>query len=269
MEFRKYHVDAFSSRLFEGNPAAVCILEEYPSDDILISIAAEHNLAETAFVVSQEDSFFIRWFTPSVEVALCGHATLAAAFVLFNFEGYNEKILKFQSKYSGDLFVRRQGELYELDFPADFVSLVDKKESINFGLSIPVQEIYKGKSKYLVILENENQINELKPDLSEIMKLDKEGVIFSAPGESSDFVSRFFCPKIGINEDPVTGSAHTLLIPYWSKRLRKSQMIGKQLSKRGGTLYCQLEGERTYIAGNAVLYSVADVDIKHQALIQV
>ncbi len=266
MKITKYHVDAFADRLFEGNPAAVCLLEKYADDDLLKAIAAEHNLAETAFVVKQQDHFLIRWFTPTVEVDLCGHATLAAAFVLFNHTSFEGDIIHFKTVKSGSLYVTKRDQHYVMNFPSDIPVRIADTQQINFGVGNAILELYRGKSKYLAILNSEEELHDLNPNMSVISNLDLEGVIFTAPGNDYDFVSRFFCPKIGIDEDPVTGSAHTVLIPFWSERLKKETMTARQISHRGGTVYCTLLNDRVEIAGNARLYSIGELFLAEDLL---
>jgi PhzF family phenazine biosynthesis protein len=259
MIIKKYHVDAFADRLFSGNPAAVCLVEEFLSDDLMIKIAAEHNLAETAFIVAKNNHFLIRWFTPTVEVDLCGHATLASAYVIFNHSGYTGKTIHFQTQTSGSLFVHEADDIISMDFPVDIPIRLTNHETVDLGLSYHVPELHRASTKYLAVLNSEKEIHALNPHMESLMNLDREGVIFTAPGDEVDFVSRFFCPKIGIDEDPVTGSAHTVLIPYWSDRLQKKSLIGRQLSYRSGTVYCQMNGDRVQISGHATLYSQGEI----------
>ncbi len=256
-----FQIDAFADKLFTGNPAAVCPLDAWISDELMQNIAAENNLAETAFLVKKNDGYEIRWFTPTVEVDLCGHATLAAAYTLvehLQFEG-NEIML--YSPRSGKLPVRREGERYILNFPSDKIAPVtppnDLLESLN---RIPL-ECYKGKTDYMLVFQNEQQIIDLAPDFKLMNKVKARGIICTAPGESCDFVSRFFGPQSGIDEDPVTGSAHTTLIPYWSARLEKKTLVAKQLSKRGGTIYCEYLDDRVEIGGTAKTYLVGETKV--------
>lgn len=258
MKLPLYHVDAFSGRLFEGNPAAVVLCESELPDQIMQSIAGENNLAETAFVVTQCDTHHIRWFTPTVEVDLCGHATLAAAHVLFNHLNYSSQTLSFSSK-SGPLFVRQEGDLLYLDFPADSLSAVEPPEVLINGLGLEPKELYRGRDDYLAIYDYEDDIAYLCPDMTLISTLPSRGIIVSAPGLAVDFVSRFFAPQSGIPEDPVTGSAHTSLIPYWSRRLSKKNLRARQLSPRGGDLVCNDCGDRVDIGGRAVTFLVGEL----------
>ncbi|MCW3123726.1 MAG: isomerase [Flavipsychrobacter sp.] len=253
-----YQVDAFTNKVFSGNPAAVCPLENWLSDELLQQIAMENNLAETAFYVNEGDRYHIRWFTPSVEVDLCGHATLAAAFVLFNLEGHPGSLISFYSHRSGVLTVSKQEEYLILNFPTDVFEPVPIPEGL-FNNSFRAIEAYRGKTDYMLVLENEKQVAELIPDYTAISKLDGRGVIVTAQGDDVDCVSRFFAPQSGINEDPVTGSAHTTLTPYWSKKLNKQELGAIQLSERKGYLKCSYLGDRVEISGQAKLYMVGKI----------
>jgi len=255
-----YQVDAFTDRLFAGNPAAVVICESGLSVSVMQSIAAENNLAETAFVVPRGKQFQIRWFTPTVEVNLCGHATLAAAHVIFNHLTFSGKVVSFSSK-SGPLSVRQNGGILFLDFPADSITKVDPSEMLVEGLALQPREVFKGRDDYLAIFESQAEVLSLRPDMGLIAKLPSRGVIVSSPGSDVDFVSRFFAPQSGIPEDPVTGSAHTTLIPYWSKRLAKKLLSAKQLSARGGELVCTDLGRRVEIGGRAITYLVGEIGV--------
>ena len=256
-----YQVDAFTDRVFGGNPAAVCPLKSWLSDTLLQQIAMENNLAETAFYVREDNHYQIRWFTPTIEVDLCGHATLAAAFVLFHLDGHTGDRIQFQSPMSGALSVTRDGDWLTLDFPADRVEEVPLTEALIRGLSIKPVLAYKGRTDYLLVYDSEEAVKNVIPNFDPISKLDARGIIITAPGTSVDFVSRFFAPQSGVDEDPVTGSAHTTLIPYWSQRLNKSSLIARQLSKRGGYLKCEEQGERVAISGQARLYMIGDLNL--------
>lgn len=254
-----FQVDSFTSRLFSGNPAGVVPLTEWPDAMLMQNIAAENNLAETAFFVPESDYFQIRWFTPKVEVDLCGHATLAAAHVLFQHMNYDGDEILFDSR-SGMLRVFREGKRYILDFPADEL----EPEPVPDGLveSLNGKEplfCYRGKTDYVLIYENQADIESLKPDFAKMAEVDARGVIVSAPGIWTDFVSRFFGPQVGINEDPVTGSAHTSLTPYWSRQLAKSDLTARQLSARGGDLICRNRGPRIHIGGEAVTFFEGEI----------
>ncbi len=250
-----YQVDAFASELFTGNPAAVCVLESPMDEKTMQNIAMENNLAETAFVTKRGKDYQIRWFTPEVEVDLCGHATLAAAFVLFEEYGHESDLINLYSERSGILRVKKEenGEL-TLDFPADILQPVGLMENIISALGSTPTEVYKGKTDYLLVYEKEADISAIEPNFFLLDKVDARGVIVTAPGKEVDFVSRFFAPKCGVPEDPVTGSAHTTLTPYWSKKLGKSDLLARQLSKRGGNLRCRLQNDRVFISGRAIPY---------------
>ena len=256
-----FQVDAFTDRLFSGNPAAVCMLDHWLSDDTMQSVAAENNLAETAFLIPASGTFEIRWFTPAVEVDLCGHATLAAAFVLFECMGHSAREVTFFSPRSGELKVLKQEKLLFLDFPADIITRCDQVDQIKACIGIPPKEVYKGKTDYLAVMDNAVEVTSIKPDFREISALEARGLIVTAKGEDVDFVSRFFAPQCGIDEDPVTGSAHTSLIPLWSMKLAKNKMRARQLSKRGGYLICENKGQRSLIGGSAVLYMTGEVHL--------
>lgn len=259
MKQKIYQVDAFTDKVFSGNPAAVCPLKEWLSDELLQKIASENNLAETAFYVKQDNLYKIRWFTPMVEVDLCGHATLAAAFVLFNYENHIDKEIQFFSPRSGGLAVSKQGEYLTLNFPTDIYERIDLFDQLVKGFNGKPIEALKGKTDYMLVFENEDQINRIVPNFEEISKLKGRGVIVTAKGDSVDFVSRFFAPQSGINEDPVTGSAHTTLTPYWAKRLGKNELTAIQLSERKGYLNCKYLNERVEISGKAKLYLIGEI----------
>ena len=251
MQLEFHQVDAFSNQPFSGNPAMVYRLDTWLADELMQKIAAEHNLAETAFVVREGQGWHIRWFTPTTEVPLCGHATLASAYVLF--EIYKEPVerLDFTCK-SGPLSVTREGAGLWLDFPAIAASPVNMIPEIERALGVEAVEVL-GSNELFVVLESEQAVLDCKPDMVALAKLPWLGAIVTARGSQHDFVSRYFAPAIGINEDPVTGSTHCLLIPYWSRRLGKSSLTAFQCSVRGGELFCRLEGDRVKIGGNATL----------------
>jgi len=258
---RIYQVDAFADKVFSGNPASVCSLEKWLPDVLLQKIAMENNQAETCFYVRRNDIYEIRWFTPTVEVDLCGHATLAAAQVIFAHEKYREKVIRFFSPKSGYLNVTSEGSLLALDFPTDTFEPVLLNDELIKGFSVKPLEAYKGKTDYVLVYEKEDDIKGMKVDLAEISKLRCRGVIITAKGDQVDFVSRFFAPQSGIPEDPVTGSAHTTLTPYWSLKLAKSKLTAAQLSARGGQLFCENKGERTIISGYAHIYLIGEIFI--------
>ena len=249
MELPIYQVDAFASSIFRGNPAAICPLTEWLPDETLQAIAVENNLSETAYFVRQGERFHLRWFTPGSEVDLCGHATLASAFVLFHFLNEPGKTIYFDTK-SGELTVTREGELLTLDFPSRPPAAFEAGPELLAAIGGQPIEVCKARDVVLVY-KTEAEILALKPDMGALSKLDHFGFIVTAPGTTCDFVSRFFAPAKGVPEDPVTGSAHTTLIPYWAKRLGKSELLARQVSKRTGELYCKLEGDRVKIAGYA------------------
>ncbi|MDD3151135.1 MAG: PhzF family phenazine biosynthesis protein [Candidatus Gastranaerophilales bacterium] len=256
-----FRVDAFTDHLFSGNPAAVCMLEDWIGDEIMQSVAAENNLAETAFIVPEGKNFGIRWFTPSVEVDLCGHATLATAYVLFNCLGFKESEIILNSPKSGQLKISMQNDTLFLDFPTDTLKKCNEYEQISNCIGYMPDEVYKGRTDYIAVVDSEDKILNLLPDLIEISKLNARGLIVTAKGYDVDFVSRFFAPQSGIDEDPVTGSAHTSLIPLWSEKLGKTTMNATQLSKRRGKLICINKGNRSLIGGKARLYMEGEISI--------
>lgn len=258
--FRYFVVDAFTDKLFSGNPAGVCILPSWPATDLMQNIARENNLSETAFVVGEGPDYQLRWFTPTVEIELCGHATLATAFILCSFFGAGRETMRF-STLSGILSVELKGELLEMDFPARRQTRVEISDAMKKSVGVAVKAAYAGYNLTLE-LDDEKTIAELSPNLTAVRELsDYHGLIITAPGENCDFVSRFFAPNMGVDEDPVTGSAHASLIPFWSERLRKTEMTARQLSRRGGTLHCRNAGDRVYIAGQARLYLAGEIQI--------
>ncbi len=256
-----YQVDAFTDKVFEGNPAAVCILKTALEAQVMQQIAAENNLAETAFVLPNKDGFEIRWFTPTVEVELCGHATLAAAHVLYEYYQYEREEIRFTSLYSGLLTVSKEGKQLTLNFPKDDLHEIDKPVWVEKAFEIQPSAFYKGKTDVMLVFDHEQDIINQQPDLSLLATSEGRGVIITAPGTKSDFVSRFFAPQSGIDEDPVTGSAHTSLTPYWSNRLGKSLLTARQLSKRMGKLLCEDLGDRVAISGKAVTFMKASINI--------
>lgn len=260
MSIQLYQVDAFADQLFEGNPAGVCPLDSWLSDETMQSIAMENNLSETAFFTGINGEYEIRWFTPQTEVNLCGHATLGSAHVIFNHLDYYGEEIKFNSK-SGILKVARQGEILLLDFPAvKPLQIEEIPEQLIMSLGKKPFELYK-KEKYMAVFQDEATIQDFNPDFSLMKEIEAFGVIVTAPGNNCDFVSRFFAPRVGINEDPVTGSAHTYLIPYWSERLNKQDMTAQQLSQRGGMIICKDMGERVLIGGKAITYMIGEISI--------
>ncbi len=259
-----YQVDAFTNNLFSGNPAAVCFLNNWLPDETMQSIALENNLSETAFLIKKKDKFFLRWFTPKVEIDLCGHATLASAHIIYSEMNYKSDYIEFNIKSGDILTVNRNNNLLTMNFPAYEPKIVSHnlEELYNaFGIK-PNLFLY---CKYgLVVFNNEEEIIRIVPNLNVIEKLPYDGIIITAPGDNVDFVSRFFAPKLGIPEDPVTGGAHCELIPYWSKRLNKQNMIAKQLSKRGGVIHCSYLGGRVTMGGEATTYMYGELLIRNK-----
>ena len=262
MKQQIYQIDAFADKVFSGNPAAVCILDNWIATELMQNIAQENNLAETAFVIQKNSTFEIRWFTPETEVDLCGHATLASAYVLLNYHGYPEKTIRFYSPRSGKLSVDLEDHgLMTMDFPSDELVAIQGLTEINKAIGLTPARTLKGKTDYLLIYNSQEEIETITPNFHLLDQLDCRGVIVSAPGKYADFVSRFFAPKCGIPEDPVTGSAHTSLTPYWSKVLGKTKMTAQQLSKRGGNLICEYLEDRVKISGKAVPYLIGQIEI--------
>jgi PhzF family phenazine biosynthesis protein len=259
MNIPLYIVDAFTSTLFRGNPAAVCPLQTALPADLMQSIAAENNLAETAFLVPEGSKWGLRWFTPRVEIELCGHATLASAFVLA-LERPEQAVFRFNT-LSGELVVTRKDALFTLDFPARTLQELPLQEALGTALGARVLRLTRAAKTFIAELESEAVVRTLQPDLRALLALDCSGVIVTARGSDCDFVSRFFAPKVGIDEDPVTGSAHCGLVPYWAPRLGKSTLLARQLSARGGELFCELKGERVLMGGPAVLYSQGHISL--------
>jgi len=259
MKIPIFQIDAFTDQVFSGNPAAVCPLEYWLEDEILQSIAAENNLSETAFFVNRGGFYQLRWFTPQTEVDLCGHATLATAYVIMHIitPGLNE--VKFGSP-CGELIVHRNNDLISMDFPAHPPEKCEIPENLLNGLSQKPMEVLAS-NYYLAVYESEQEVRELSPYMHSLKELDRLGVIVTARGTDTDFVSRFFAPAVGIPEDPVTGSAHCTLIPYWSNLLDKKKLIARQISHRGGDLFCEFRNNRVIIAGKATLYLEGTIKI--------
>jgi len=253
MKIPFYQVNAFTGEGFKGNPAGVCLLDKWLSDDTMQYIAFENQLSETAFIIKEQDQYKIRWFTPAVEVDLCGHATLASAAVIMQFIDNSLEQVQFDSK-SGILLVRSSGAEYTMNFPADKISEIVLNDYYLDAFSVTPHSSYKGKTDYLIVFNNEKQIREMKPDFKILGEIKARGVIVTAPGDKVDFVSRFFAPQAGIQEDPVTGSAHTTLTPYWSGRLNKNKLFAWQLSERGGILTCAMLNDRVEITGATEIY---------------
>jgi PhzF family phenazine biosynthesis protein len=253
---RLYQIDAFASGVFRGNPAAVCPLEAWLPDDLLQKIASENNLPETAFFIAAGGAFELRWFTPTQEVALCGHATLAAAFALFRLLGHQDPVVHFESK-SGPISVRSAGEMLTLDFPRVAMEPVaEPPEQLLAGLGVEPASVLKANSdpNYYAIFTSEQAVRKLRPDLEALARLHPFGTVISAKGDRYDIVSRYFAPSYGIPEDPVTGSIHCALAPYWGARLGRSVLRAHQASARGGDLRCEVQGDRVLVSGTAHLY---------------
>jgi PhzF family phenazine biosynthesis protein len=260
MKLPLYQIDAFTSHVFCGNPAAVCPLEEWLDDPVMQAIAQENNLSETAFFVKEEGDYRIRWFTPVAEVDLCGHATLASGFVIFNYLDPTIDRITFRSR-SGPLNVGRKEELLSMDFPSQPPRSCSPPKALFDGLGGEPLEAFCSED-YFVVFAGERDIRGLTPDMSTLKGLDLRGVIVTAPGDEVDFVSRFFAPKFGVDEDPVTGSSHCALTPYWSQRLGKNTLHAYQVSRRGGELFCADHGDRVSISGRAVRYMEGSITIE-------
>jgi predicted PhzF superfamily epimerase YddE/YHI9 len=253
-----YQVDAFTENLYGGNPAAVCPLREWLPAPQMQKIAAENNLAETAFFIPQGNDFELRWFTPEVEIDLCGHATLAVAHVLFTLLNYEREVIHFHTLKAGTLTVYRISDKYMMDFPSRVPEASHAPPGLIEAIGGRPVEVLRSRD-YLVVYEKESDVVSLAPDFLALSKIDSVGFIVTAPGDNSDFVSRFFAPAAGINEDPVTGSAHCNLIPYWANRLGKNDMHAYQISARRGELWCQLKGDRVLMSGRAVTYLKGEI----------
>lgn len=259
MKIPLYHLDAFTSRLYAGNPAAVVPLPSWPSDAVLQSIAAENNLSETAYLVGSAGEYEIRWMTPFQEIDLCGHATLASAWVVANRLERGREEVRFHSK-SGPLVVRWQDDLFTLDFPSRPPEPAEASPELVKGLGRTPREVWASRD-YMVVFDTEDEVRGLRPDMAVLATADRFGVIATAPGREVDFVSRFFVPKGGIPEDPVTGSAHCTLTPYWARRLGRLRLNALQVSARGGELLCEDRGDRVTMAGRAVLYLEGAIEV--------
>jgi len=259
MKIKLFQVDAFTDHVFGGNPAAVCLLDYWLSDNLMQQIAAENNLSETAFVVQKTNDFEIRWFTPELEIDLCGHATLASAHVIFNHTTYGKNTIAFYYK-AGLLTVHKKPPLLAMDFPAISGKPIAVSKQLTNALGKKPIEAFLARD-ILALFDSEEEIAQLAPDFDKLSKLDCMGIIATAPGKNVDFVSRFFAPKAGINEDPVTGSAHCMLIPYWANQTGKSSLKALQISKRQGDLTCTLKGDRVEISGKAITYLTGEIDV--------
>jgi len=264
MKISIYQIDAFTDRLFGGNPAAVCPLTAWLDPQTMQNIAAENNLSETAFYVKKDGQFEIRWFTPAIEMDLCGHATLASAYAIFNYSDFNGDVITFQTMQRGELRVSRTGDMLTLDFPATRPEPLPIPGQLAEALGKQPGTVYKSRD-LLALFDREEDILSLKPDFGLLLNVLREnrcvGMIVTAPGNQADFVSRFFAPPAGIDEDPVTGSAHTTLTPFWAERLDKPRLHTFQLSRRRGELFCRLSGERALISGKAVTYMKGEIEV--------
>lgn len=258
MTIKIFQVDAFSSQVFGGNPAAVCPLESWLPDETLQKIALENNLSETAFFLPENDGYRLRWFTPAVEIDLCGHATLASAHILFDHLGYSHEHINFYTR-SGLLFVKKNNNYLTLNFPKDTLVKIETPEIIKQAITVNPLACYKGKNILLVVLSSQKEIEELNPAISLLEKAHPHGVIFTSSGNKSDFVSRCFYPNCGVNEDPVTGSAHCTLTTFWSEQLGKNKFTALQLSKRKGELICELKNDRVELTGRAITYMIGEI----------
>lgn len=257
-----FQVDAFTRQPFHGNPAAVVPLDAWLPDKTLLAIAAENNLAETAFFVKSGDTYELRWFTPTVEVPLCGHATLASSHVIFNELGHTDEKIVFKTSKRGDLSVSRNGDRFVLDFPAYPMEEIDPIAELASSSNAPLKYFKSQDNMLIVVMDSQKTVAEYVPDIRLIESLPFTEFIITAKGDDCDFASRMFAPKIGIPEDPVTGAIHCSLIPYWAEQLGKTKLFARQISKRGGELFCELAGDRVKIGGNAVLYLKGDIFVE-------
>jgi len=248
-----FEVHSFTDEIFHGNPAGICPLDEWLDDRMMQDIARENGLSETAFFVPGDGEFDLRWFTPSMEVDLCGHATLASAYVLFDHLGFEGESIQFNTQ-SGTLKVWRQGSALVMDFPSRPAQRIEPPLHLKNAFDMPLENVFKSRD-YMIVFDSEKTVRELRPDMTELEQLDCTGIIVTAPGEDVDFVSRFFAPRAGVPEDPVTGSAHCTLTPYWAAILGTNDLAARQVSERGGELACRLVDDRVHIAGRAVLYA--------------
>jgi PhzF family phenazine biosynthesis protein len=265
MQLKMFQVDAFTDRLFGGNPAAICPLDAWLPDATMQAIAAENNLAETAFFVREGEGYALRWFTPEVEIDLCGHATLASAHVIFELLEPGRAHVDFRTVKAGTLTVTRQGDRLALDFPARPPKPIALQAAVGVALGKSPSALLMARD-YLAVFDRAEDVMDLAPDFAAVAKLDTFAIIVTAPGPNGgrdgvDFVSRFFAPAHGVPEDPVTGSAHCTLVPYWAQRLGKTVLEARQVSRRGGALSCRLEGDRVIMAGHAVLYMSGVINI--------
>jgi len=260
MQIPVYHIDAFTDKVFSGNPAAVCPLDQWLPGNVMQGIAAENNLSETAFFMPKGGQYELRWFSPKTEIDLCGHATLASAFVVFNYLDSALDIVRFFSPRSGALTVSREQDLLTMDFPSQPAEACEAPADLAAGLGAEPLETLRA-SDYLAVFASEEEIAALRPDMQRLARLDKRGVVVTARGNEVDFVSRFFAPRVGVDEDPVTGSSHCTLVPYWKSKLGKNTFHARQISARGGELFCEDCGDRVRISGRAVSYMQGKIDM--------
>ena len=256
---KQYVVDAFTEKVFGGNPAAICVMDAWLEDDLMMNITIENNLSETAFAVKEGDKYKLRWFTPGGEIDLCGHATLACAYVVMNYVEPDLKTVTF-STMSGDLIVNKKGDLYEMDFPAYDLKPVEITDAMVDAIGAKPVEAYMGRD-LLCVFDDEKTVKELKPDMDKVKTIDGLLLHVTTAGKDVDCLSRTFAPKLNVIEDPVCGSGHCHIVPYWMNKLNKDSLVAYQASRRGGTLYCSMDGDRVKLSGKAALYSVADINI--------
>ena len=257
---KQYVVDAFTDEVFGGNPAAVCVMENWLSDDLLLKIACENNLSETAFAVWEQDQYHLRWFTPGGEIDLCGHATLATAYVIMRFRHADTQIVRFKTK-SGQLTVEKKGNLFEMDFPAYKLRPVPVTDEMAKAIGARPEKAFMGRD-LLCVMDSEETVRQLRPDMHKLLGLDGLLLQVTARGTDYDCVSRSFAPKLNVTEDPVCGSGHCHIMPYWAQEMTKTELVAYQASRRGGVLYGKMDGERIRISGNAALYSEATIYVK-------
>lgn len=257
---KQYVVDAFTDKVFGGNPAAVCVMENWFSDDLLLKITCENNLSETAFAVWEQDGYHLRWFTPGGEIDLCGHATLATAYVIMRFIHVDTQIIRFKTK-SGQLTVEKKGDLFEMDFPAYKLRSVPVTDKMAAAIGARPEKAFMGRD-LLCVMDSEETVRQLKPDMNKLLGLDGLLLQVTARGTDYDCVSRSFAPKLNVTEDPVCGSGHCHIMPYWAQEMNKTELVAYQASRRGGVLYGKIDGERIRISGKAALYSEATIYVK-------
>ena len=256
---KQYIVDAFTDQVFHGNQAAICIMEQWVTEDLMMNITRENNFSETAFAVKEGEKYHLRWFTLGGEIDLCGHATLACAYVLFRFYIPNAEKVVF-STLSGDLIVKRNDDLLEMEFPAYKLEKIPVTQAMIDAIGATPSEAYMGRD-LLCVFDDEKTVRNLQPDMNKLLNLDGLLLQVTAPGKNTDSVSRSFAPKLNVIEDPVCGSGHCHIVPYWAKRLNKGSIVAYQASKRGGTLYCKMAGDKVFLAGKAALFSECEIYI--------